>query len=206
MRVSNHAGRRRALATGLLALMLAACGPGAAASVAPATVAPTPVITPDPHLTEPATADAIFNAIRSTGLPLSISNAIGGDPNSPIVKKINAAVDNWPLVIVQYKDSATLRAALKWDPKIPPGKGNPPYAFVGLNIMIGFGPPSAAPVAPDAARQAQAKALVAALDPLLWPLEQRSVTPIPTSTATAANPSPSAKASPKPSAKPSTKP
>jgi hypothetical protein len=188
--------------TALLAVMLTACGATAPASAPPATVAPTPVITPDPHLTEPATADAIFNAIRSAGLNLSISNAIGGDPNSPIVKQINAAVDNWPLVIVQYKDGATLRAALKWDPKKPPGNGNPPYAFVGLNILVDFGPSIGKPAPPDSIREAQARALVAALDPLLWPLEQRSVTPIPTSTAIAVNPSPSTKASAKPSTKP----
>lgn len=186
-------------------MLLTACGAGGPATAPPATVVPTPVITPDPHLTEPATADAIFNAIRSAGLPLSITNAIGGDPNSPIVKQINAAVENWPLVIVQYKDSATLRSTLKWDPKVPPGKGNPPYAFVGLNILVGFGPSSGTPAAPDAARQAQARAIVAALDPLLSPLQQRSVSPIPTSTATPA-PSASAKASAKPNSKPSAKP
>jgi hypothetical protein len=185
--------------------MLTACASAAPSSAPPPTVAPTPVITPNPHLTDPATADAIFSAIRSAGLPLSTSNAFAGAPNAAVVKRINAAVDNWPLIITQYKDTATLRAAVKWDPSKPPAAGSPPYAFVGLNIMVAFGPPAGKPVAPDASRQAQAQRLVGALDPLLWPLEQRSVKAIPTSTPPAATPAPSAgkpKATPKPSVKP----
>ena len=185
----------------MVAMTLTACAASVPSSVPPPTVAPTPVITPDPHLTAPASASAIFNVIRPAGLPLSITNTIGGDPNSPIITQINAAVDNWPLIITQYKNTATLRAAVKWDPSKPPAAGSPPYAFVGLNIMVAFGPPSGKPVPPDASRQAQALRLVGALDPLLWPIQQRSVTPIPTSTPPAATPAPSA-AKPKASVKP----
>ena len=203
MRLSNHRVPRRTLATATLALVLTACS-SAVPSVAPSpTVAPTPVITPDPHLTEPATADAIFIAITSAGMPLSGTNAIGGDPNSPIVKRINATLESWPLMIIQYKNSATLRAAAKWDPTKPAPAGSPPYVFVGLNILVDFGPASAKPAAPDPSRQEQAQRLAGVLDALLWPLEQRSVTPI----ATRTPPPPSADpvttaASPRPTAKP----
>jgi hypothetical protein len=207
MRISNQSALRRRLATGVVALMLTACSASVPSSAPPPTVAPTPVITPDPHLTDPATADAIFDVIRRAGLPLSVTNATGGDPSSPIVKQINAAIDNWPLVISQYKNSATLRAAVKWSPGKAPAADSPPYIFVGLNVLIAFGPTTGKPLAPDATRQAQAERLVQVIDPLLWPLEQRSVTPIPSRTAQAASPSaipskPSPKASPKPTVKP----
>ena len=201
MRVSNQSARARGAAAALLAVMLTACAASVPPSAPSPTVAPTPVITPNPHLTDPATADAIFSAIRSAGLPLSTSNAFAGAPNAPVVKRINAAVDNWPLIITQYKNTATLREAVKWDPSKPPAAGSPPYAFVGLNIMVAFGPPSGKPVPPDASRQAQALRLVGALDPLLWPIQQRSVTPIPTATPPAASPAPSA-VKPKASVKP----
>jgi hypothetical protein len=201
MRVSNQSGRAHGAAAALLAVMLTACAASVPSSAPPPTVAPTPVITPNPHLTDPATADAIFSAIRSAGLPLSTSNAFAGAPNAAVVKRINAAVDNWPLIITQYKNTATLRAAVKWDPSKPPAAGSPPYAFVGLNIMVAFGPPSGKPVPPDASRQAQALRLVGAMDPLLWPIQQRSVTPIPTSAPPAATPAPSA-VKPKASVKP----
>jgi hypothetical protein len=201
MRVSNQFGRRWLVASALLALVLTACGTSAQSASPPPTPAPTPSPTPDPHLSDPATADAIFNSVRLAGLPLSITNAIGGDAASPMVKRINAAIDNWPLVITQYKSSATLRATVKWDPTKQPADGSPPYVFVGLNIMIAFGPEGGP--APNAARQAQAKRLIEIVDPLLWPLEQRSVTPV--ASRTAAPPSASPVASPKVAAKASPK-
>jgi hypothetical protein len=206
MRVSNQSTRLPTFAAAVLALILTACAASVPSSAPPPTIAPTPVITPDPHLTDPATADAIFGAIRLAGLPLSITNATGGDPSSPIVKRINAAVDNWPLIITQYRNSATLRAAAKWDPTKPPAAGSPPYAFVGLNIMIAFGPSTGKPATPDATREAQAQELVDLIDPLLWPLEQQSVKPVPTRTAAPPTPTPAPSAKPKATPKPSVKP
>lgn len=191
----------------MIAFTLTACAASAPPPTPLPTVAPTPVVTPDPHLTDPASADAVVRAIGATGLPLSITNAIAGDASSPIVKRINAAVDNWPLVVTQYKNSAALRAAIKWDPTKAPAAGSPPYLFVGLNILISFGPTSGKPVAPDSARQAEAQRLAAALDPLLWPLEQRSITPILTRLAPTPTPAPSTapKVTPKPKATPKPK-
>ena len=203
MRVSNHSALCRGVATAVIALMLTACSASVPSSAPPPTIAPTPVITPDPHLSDPATADAIFDVIRRAGLPLSVTNATGGDPSSPIVKQINAAIDNWPLVISQYRSSATLRAAVKWTPGKPPADGSPPYLFVGFNVLIAFGPSTGKPLSPDATRQAQAERLVQVIDPLLWPLEQRAVMPIPSRTAAVASP---AATPPKPSAKPGPKP
>jgi hypothetical protein len=206
MRVSNQFGRQGLAASILMALVLTACGASAPSASPPPTPAPTPSPTPDPHLADPATADAIFNSVRLAGLPLSITNAVGGDATSPMVKRINAAIDNWPLVITQFKSSATLRATVKWDPTKQPAAGSPPYVFVGLNIMIAFGPDGGPP--PDATRQAQAKRLIEIVDPLLWPLEQRSVTPIasrtaaPSSAVPSASPKAAAKASPKVTPKP----
>lgn len=181
MRVSNHAAR---LAAGVaVAMMLVtACG-SPPPSVAPPTPVPTPAITPDPHLTEPATADDIFRAIRVGDLPLNVTNANSGDPLSPVVKRINASIGNWPLIISEYRTSALLRAKYKWDPSKPPVQGNPPYAFVGLNILIEFGPTTGLLARPDDMRQKQAAGLVALIDPLLWPLEQRSVIPLVTKSA-----------------------
>jgi hypothetical protein len=207
MRGSNQAARTqgvrarsRSILTVLLAVALSACTSTVASPNPSPTTAPTPVITPDPHLTEPATADAIFNAIRKAGLPLSVTNANGGDPNSPVVKRINAAIDNWPLVITEYRTSALLKSTTNWDPAKLPDDASPAYAFVGLNVMIAFGPASGKVADPAPNRQEQAQRLVDVLDPLLWPLQQRSLKPIPTRPADSASASP--KASPKPSPKP----
>lgn len=166
----------------IAALILGACG-STQASVAPSSPPPTPKITPNPHLTDPATADQIFRAIGSAGLPLTASNASTGGPNSPMVKRINAAFAGWPLIITQFQTGPALRAAVKWDPGKPPPKGSAPYNFVGLNILIEFGPGSGLPPTPDTARKEQAQRLLAAIDPLLSPIEQRSILPLQTAEA-----------------------
>ena len=138
---------------------------------------PTPAITPDPHLTDPATADEIFNAIRKGDLPLSINNATAGGPDAPVIKRINAQVANWPLVITEYRTSRQLRELVAWDPAAAPQQGDAPYAWVGMNILVEFGPVTGVPAAPDYTREQQAKDLIALIDPLLWPLEQRAIDP-----------------------------
>jgi len=185
MRGSNHRVRGTHALAILIALSsaVAACGSSAPPSAAAAaTVAPTPVITPDPHLTEPATADQIFNAIRVGKLPLSVNNASAGAPGAPIIKQINAQIANWPLIITEYRSSQVLRDALKWDPTAGPKQGDPPYSWVAMNILIAFGPVTGKPTTPDADRQAQALALIALVDPLVWPIEQKSMAPVPTRT------------------------
>ena len=214
MRHSNQADRERRLpiaAIGLVVLMVAACSSPPPPSAAP-TAAPTPVVTPDPHLTEPVTADAIYLDFGKGGVAITATNANLGQGNPDIVKQINATLKGWPLRITQYRSSAVLVRALDWKPGQPPGGSEAPYNFVGLNILIQYGPISArAPAVPDAGRQQDAAAIVAVLDPLLWPITQRSVvvipsrTPIPAATPTPTA-RPSAKATPKATAKPSPKP
>jgi hypothetical protein len=176
-------------------LLVAGCSSAPITTARP-TPRPTPVITPDPHLTEPATADQVFTAIRVGDLPLSINNATRGDSTSPIVKRINADIGNWPLVISEFRSSAALREATGWDASQPPGQGDPPYAWVGLNVLIEFGPVTGPLQAPDARRQDQARVLVDLLDPLLWPLEQRSVIRISTQTSPPASPAAASVAAP----------
>jgi hypothetical protein len=186
MRVSNHRARKvlaLALAAGLSSVAVACGSPPAASGVPASDAAATPVVTPDPHLAEPATADQVFNAIRHGSLPLSVNNATAGGPNSPLIKQINAQVANWPLVISEYRTSSQLRELISWEPGTGPRQGDPPYTWVGMNIVVKFGPTTGIPAAPDAMRQEQAKALIGLIDPLLWPLEQRSMAPVPIKTA-----------------------
>lgn len=168
----------------VLAVALIGCGPSAVASTSP-TPRPTPVVTPDPHLSEPVTADEIFQAIGSIDLPFVANNATPGGAGDALIKKINAELSSWPLIITEYRSSADLRAATGWDPATPPIQGDPPFAWVGLNVLIEFGPSTGVRLGPpDEGRQEQARQVVAILDPLLWPLEQRSVVPVPSRTAT----------------------
>jgi hypothetical protein len=215
MRHSNQSGRGRRLpswAAGFVALvvtslLLAACGSSPGPS-GPPSAAPTPVITPDPHLTEPVTADQIFRALGSAKLGIVANNANTGGGNPDIVKLINADIGSWPLRIVEYTSAAALRKALDWRPGDPPGGDEAPYAFAALNVLVQYGPISArAPVAPPEARQKAAQAIVAVLDPLLWPLLQPSVVPIASRTpeptpAPSVAPSKAPAKTPKPSKKP----
>ena len=220
MRHSNHGHRGLwwpARVVSVMALIVAACGANNA-TTAPASVEPTPLVTPDPHLKEPVSADQIFLAIGKGrgGLTLVAMNALAGTPGQALVKRINAELANWPLIITQYRSSTDLRAALHWDATKPPVQGDPPYSWVGLNVLVQFGPSTGSTLAaPDASRQAQANTIVTVLDPLLWPLEQRAVIPIPSKTMTptaapsvvapAASPKATTStkpASPKPSKKP----
>ena len=206
MRLSNHRARLTVVGAVVSAIAIGCGGP--AASSAPPSSRPTPVVTPDPHLTEPATADELFGAIRLGDLPLSVNNATAGLAGDPLVKRINADIGNWPLVISQFRSSAALRQATGWDASKPPAQGDPPYAFVGLNLLVEFGPITGPLANPDDNREAQAQELVALIDPLLWPLEQRSVDPIETRVNGAATASPartadeSSAASPPPSPAP----
>jgi hypothetical protein len=163
----------------VVTVLVLGCGSTAAPS-APPSVQPTPVITPDPHLAEPVTADKIFIVLGSAKLGISANNASADTGDPVVVKQINAEIGNWPLRITQYSSSAMLRKTLSWKPGGKPGGAEAPYNIVGLNILIQYGPISdAAPAAPDPARQALAARIVGVLDPLLWPLSQRSVVVVP---------------------------
>ena len=206
MRHSNHTGGGRrlpAVAVGVAVLILAGCGASANGSVPPS-AAPTPVVTPDPHLKEPVTADQIYTILAGAKLQVIANSANLGRGNPLIVKQINASIASWPMRITQYRSAADMTKALGWKPGQAPGGNEAPYAFAGLNVLIQVGPITQRPPAtPDAMRQQSAAAVVAILDPLLWPLRQRSVVAIPSRT-----PEPTGTVAPPASAKPakSTKP
>jgi hypothetical protein len=173
----------------LLVLIVAACGPTAAAPSSP-TPLPTPVITPDPHLKGPVTADQVFSVVKTSQLIVYATNATEGP--APIVKRINADLGGWQLRITAYDSAASLQRSKTWKPGSAPGRGEPPYTFAALNVLIEYGPTrnGVAPSQPDDAHQAIAVTLVGILDPLVWPIEQHSLVTIPVRTAAPAGPSP----------------
>jgi hypothetical protein len=180
----------------LLVLIVGACGQAAAPSASPAPL-PTPVITPDPHLAGPVTADQVLSALSAGRLTVYANNATGGP--APIVKRINADLDGWPLRITAYTTAASSRQGKPWKAGTVPGKGEAAYTLAALNLVIEYGPKTAgvAPAPADAAHMAVAASLVAILDPLLWPIEQHSVATIPARTSSPAGPSPAPSKPPK---------
>lgn len=180
--------------TAVAAALVAACGATAAPSPSP-TVRPTPVITPDPHLDPPASVDEVFRLLQRAGIRITPNTASAGAGGEP-VKRINATYAEWPLVLTEFSTPEALVAAASFDPSTPPAVGDPAYVLIGMNIQIEFGPHTTnqrTPAAPSEQQQAAAVALVAALDPLIGPLTQRSVAPIALPTG---SPAPSAVASP----------
>ena len=158
----------------IVGLVAVACGE-APASVAP-TVAPTPIVTPDPHLSDPTTADEVYRGLGAAGLPITANNATGGGENADLVKRINATYQGWPLNISEFRSSAAVAKDTSWTPGEPPGQGEAPVAIAGANVVVTWGPQTGEePTRPDA-RQVKAFAdLVGALDRLLSPLRARTV-------------------------------
>ena len=193
--------------------LVAACG---AVVSTPATPAPTPVpsryaiATPYPPMTEPAAADAVYRALLADGLFMTPVNAVAGGPGKDPVMRVNATYKGWPLAISQYRSSKTLQAATRWKSGAKPGKGEAPVGFLGLNILVQYGPIGPdVPQAPDDRQVAAAQALRGALERLLPQLQVRTIVPvaIPTpSAARTAGPSPAATSSgaPGPTPAPST--
>jgi hypothetical protein len=153
--------------------------------------------------------DDVFRLLGSAGIhvvPLTASVGTSGEP----VKRIAATYVDWPLVLSQYSTAEALRRVAPFDPRTKPKRGEAPYNFAGLNILIEYGPRTTndpLPIAADATRQAALVALVNALDPLLSPLSQRSVVPVPLPhpaplPSPSATPTPSASPSPAPTKKP----
>jgi hypothetical protein len=177
MRGSNRGLRA---VTALVAVVLVA-GCGAAASTpAPGTSGGAPLVTPDPHLTAPAHVDDVFRLLGSAGIRIIPNTASEGTTGDP-VKRITATYTDWPLVLTEFSSASALRRVGGFDPSEPPRRGEAPYILAGLNILVEYGARNTndpAPVPADAAHLKALMALVAALDPLLGPLSQRSVQPI----------------------------
>jgi hypothetical protein len=186
-------GARSAAALVVAALLLAACG-GAQPSAAP-TAAPTPLITPNPHLPSPATAQQVFTGLGKAGLRITANTATLGVEGSDVVTKIYATYLGWPFDVTQYRSTSALTKVTEWPADEGPGKGEPPVALAGMNILITWGPAvsGAAPGKPDSRQSDGLRALVSALDPLLSPLRARAIVPVAIAgqVATATSPEPS---------------
>ena len=190
----------------LASFVVVACGGQAAPSEAPSAV-PTPVVTPDPHLSDPVTANQIYLVLAAAKLGMTCPTASLGEGQDGVVKQINCNVAGWPLRIVQYQSTAVLDKNLIWGDSTPIGK-EPPYWWAALNVAVSYGPISdRAPSEPDSTRAQMAAQIVGILDPLLWPLRQHSVELIPARTPEpVATPTPTPVPSKAPASKPPAKP
>jgi hypothetical protein len=182
------------LAVALVAFAMVGLGCGEAVVTLAPTPAPTPVITPDPHLDDPTTADAVFLALGAAGLRVTANNAAAGEGD--LVKRINATYLGWPLVVSEYTSSAALAEQPGWRPD-PPAQGEAPVQIAGLNILIEWGPTTGAePKRPSDPQLQGLRELATTLDALLSPLEARSVVPVPGAAAPARTADQEAEATP----------
>jgi len=175
MRRSNRGLRA---VTALVAVVLVGCGSGTATPTGSGPV--TPLVTPDPHLAAPAHVDDVYRLVGSRGIKLVANTASEGTKGDP-VKRIVATYDDWPLVLTEFSSASALRSVAKFDPSQRPQRGEAPYILAGLNILVEYGPRDTNDPQPQPADEAHQQALmklVAALDPLLGPLAQRSVVTI----------------------------
>jgi len=177
-------------------LLAAACG-GGPPSPSP-TPGPTPLVTPNPHLADPTTAQDVFHGLGRAGLKITTNTASAGAAGAAVVTRINATYLGWPLDVTQFRTSADLAKAVKWDTGAAPGKGEPPVTLAGYNILVRWGPwqTGARPAKPDDRQAAALTALVAALDRLLSPMRTRTVVPVQVASAPA-SPAPGPSAAPK---------
>lgn len=202
MRLPLNRGAGRLVATLVVAVgVLGACG-GGPPSAAPSVAVATPLITPDPHLEDPTTADAVFLAMAKAGLKLTANNADAGGADKALVKRINATYLGWPLAVSQYQTTASLSKALAWGDGGKPGQGQPPVAITGLNILVEWGPTTGAePPTLDPTQLDGLRAMASALDALLSPLQAHAVVAVPgagTSAAASDDPAATTESTPAP--------
>lgn len=175
-------------------LVAGACGGPSANSSPTPTPAPSP--TPDSHLREPARADVIYSTLFERGLTLIPTNAsVGRDPE----RVINATYAGWPLVLLQYRTSVTRQQLDPLKAGDAPRKGDAPFTFAGLNVVVEWGPriDGRVPRFANSSQVESARTLAAELDRLIGPLAERSTQPVAPRLAT---PVPTAR----PTAKPAT--
>lgn len=175
------------------AVLVAACG-SAAPSASPS-VAPTPLATPNPHLPSPATAKQVFAGLGKAGLSITANTATLGAEDSDVVTRIYATYLGWPLDVTEYRSATALTKAITWASGEAPGKGEPPAAIAGINILIIWGPTRSGhmPGKLNDRQVAGLTDLVAAADVLLSPLKARTSIPVKVAAVEAA---PSVSASP----------
>jgi hypothetical protein len=184
MRDSNRSpfrGRGRPLAPLVVVALAAAtiasaCGSTTASPTpAPSRAVVTPVPSLDPHLTAPTTLEVVYKALQEAGLKVATDTAASGRNGNEPQRKLIANYDGWPLIISEFSTAKALSKATKWKRGKHPGQGEVPFAMKGLNILVEWGPTTGRrPPKPDARQLASIKAMVAALDPLIYPLTVRS--------------------------------
>jgi hypothetical protein len=181
MRDSNRfssRGRHRLLAPIVaIGLLATACGSAAPSPSAVATPVRTaaPVVTPDPHLSNPASLEDVYRELQRAGLDLVANTAGTGKAGKEPLRDIVATYAGWPLIISEYSSTKALAKAKKWKAGKKPGQGETPLAIKGLNILLEWGPTTGKrPPKPDADQRKAIAALIAALDPILYPLKVRS--------------------------------
>jgi hypothetical protein len=178
------------------AAISAACGSAPPSTVPTATQAP--LVTPNPHLPSPATAQQVFSGLGKAGIRITANTASLGAEGSDVVTKIYATYLGWPLDVTQYTTSSALTRVTKWPAGEAPGRGEPPIALAGHNILITWGPTvsGAKPDKPEGRQSDGLRELVAALDVLLSPLRARTNVPVAITGQTAVAPSPGASTAP----------
>jgi hypothetical protein len=171
-------GARHAAALLVAATFVVACS-SAPPSVAPS-AAPTPLITPNPHLPTVATAQQVFSGLRKARLNITANTAKLGMDGSDVVTKIYATYLGWPLDVTQFRSASALSDAIDWPAGEEPGRGEPPIALAGGNILITWGPAVSGkmPSKPDSRQSGALEDLVAAVDILLAPLQARTNVPV----------------------------
>jgi hypothetical protein len=148
-------------------------------------------------MTDPANVDAIFHALDKAGLKIKANNAGSGGAGNEPVRRINATYLDWPLVVSEYSSAKALAKARPWKDGVKPAQGEPPIAFIGLNILVEWGPTTTGvrPKKPEDRELAALDSLIEILDPLLSPLKARTIVPVTIPDRTQAN---AAKESPPP--------
>lgn len=178
MAISRPRAARTVTALVAAAVLAAACG-SSTPSASP-TVAPTPLVTPNPHLPSPATAKQVFAGLGKAGLPITANTATLGAEGSAVVTKIFATYLGWPLDVTEFRSAKALTEAVTWPHGEAPGKGEPPIALAGLNILITWGPARSGhkPGKPSGRQVDGLTDLVTAADVLLSPLKTRTSVPV----------------------------
>lgn len=181
-RFARGAQARALIAAAVIACLAAACGGAAPSAPVIATPRPTPVPspTPRPHLTEPTTADAVYLALLEDDLKVVSNTAIAGGEGKDPIKRIEATYLGWPLSISEYGSATSLAKDRGWKSGAKPVRDDRPITFIGLNIIIEFGPSTVlGPKQPDEDQLAGAVALRASLEGLLSPLKSRTIVAVP---------------------------
>ena len=90
------------------------------------------------------------------------NTANSGSDGGAVVKRINATYLGWPLDVIEFRTSEDLAKAAKWKAGEAPGRGEPPVALAGSNILVKWGPwaVGAKPATPDDRQAAALHALV----------------------------------------------